>query len=105
MHSVPQKFPIDVLRADLERELDRLLVLQVIERERATKLIDAAKDLGEDASDSSDDEDSERARVLRRRRRAAKEMKAERKKKGIKVSGKGYSASMAGMSKKEQKRP
>ena len=104
MHSVPQKFPVDVLRADLERELDRLLVLQVIERERATKLIDASKDLGEDGSDSSDDEDSEKARVLRRRRRAAKEMRDERKKKGIKVSGKGYSANMAGMSKKEQEK-
>ena len=43
MHSVPQKFPVDVLRADLERELDRLLVLQVIERERATKLLTPLK--------------------------------------------------------------
>jgi hypothetical protein len=102
MHSVPQKFPIDVLRADLERELDRLLVLQVVERERATKLIDASKDYGEDASDSSDDEDNEQARILKRRRKAAAEMRAERKKKGIKVAGKGYKASMAGMSKKEQ---
>jgi hypothetical protein len=39
MHSVPQMFPIDVLRADLERELDRLLCEQVFERERATRIM------------------------------------------------------------------
>lgn len=39
MHSVPQMFPIDVLRADLERELDCLLCEQVFERERATKIM------------------------------------------------------------------
>jgi len=55
MHSVPQMFPIDVLRADLERELDRLLCEQVFERERATKIMDMAADPGDSASDSSDE--------------------------------------------------
>ena len=35
LHGVDQRFAIAVLRRDLERELNRLLVLQVTEREKA----------------------------------------------------------------------
>jgi hypothetical protein len=101
MHSVPQMFPIDVLRADLERELDRLLCEQVFERERATKIMDMNADPEDSASDSSDEDDTDDARALRRRRRAAKQMKAERLKKSVKVAGKGYSAGLAGADKKK----
>ena len=100
MHSVPQMFPIDVLRADLERELDRLLCEQVFERERATKIMDMNGDIADSASDSSDEDDTDEARALRRRRRAAKQMRAERLKNSVKVAGKGYAAGLAGADKK-----
>ncbi len=103
MHSVPQMFPIDVLRADLERELDRLLCEQVFERERATRIMDMNADPGDSASDSSDEDDTDEARALRRRRRAAKQMRSERLKKSVKIAGKGYAAALAGADKKHAK--
>ena len=105
LHSTEQMFPVDVLQEQLERELDRLLVLQVLERERATSIIDsAAMLLGDSESDSSDEDDTEEARSMRRKRRAAKAMMMERKGKGIKIAGKGYAANLAGNSRKEQEK-
>merc|ERR1712166_1477494 len=57
-------------------------------------------DIADSASDSSDEGDTDEARALRRRRRAAKQMKAERLKKSVKVAGKGYAAGLAGADKK-----
>ena len=71
------------MRADLERELDRLLCEQVFERERATKIMDMNADPEDSASDSSDEDDTDEARALRRRRRAAKQMRSERLKKSV----------------------
>ena len=56
LHAASQRFPTQVLRLELERELDRLLREQVYEREKARKFL-----LEEDAdeSGSSDDDDDD----------------------------------------------
>ncbi|KAF0723283.1 hypothetical protein Ae201684_017766 [Aphanomyces euteiches] len=64
LHSAPQRFPTKVLRLELEKELDRLLLAQLYEREDAAwKAIASTLDKkGDDAESSDSDLEAQIAR-------------------------------------------
>ena len=85
LHAAPQKFPTQVLRLELERELDRLLREQVYERERAQRfLVEDDSSEGETDNESSSDSDAEAAQAeagksIKDRMRLRKERRAKRR--------------------------
>lgn len=64
LHGNLQRFPTKVLRLELEKELDRILLDQIRERERAPNVIDQSSDV---SSESDQDEEA----VLIRKQQAA----------------------------------
>ncbi|ETV92340.1 hypothetical protein, variant 1 [Aphanomyces invadans] len=67
LHSAPQRFPTHVLRLELEKELDRLLLAQLYEREVAEwNALAASLDIPEHDGDSSDsDPEADIARLAK----------------------------------------
>lgn len=80
LHSNVQRFPTQVLRLELEKELDRLLMEQVRERERnpiAEESIDQLEHKVYNGSDNDDESDSdEEARIARREAKRTKSKNA-----------------------------
>eukprot|EP00947_MAST-08B_sp_MAST-8B-sp1_P000929 g929.t1 len=108
MHSVLQRFPVEVLRQDLERELDRLLVSQIKEREKTVQF--GAGEEPEEVGDGDEDSDSEldldddTPDHLKRAQKASTTKKKgapPKKKKGAKIVGKGYNVHVGGVHAKD----
>ncbi|RHY60720.1 hypothetical protein DYB30_006114, partial [Aphanomyces astaci] len=66
LHSAPQRFPTQVLRLELEKELDRLLLSQLYERETAEwKALAASLDKTDDGDSSDSDPEAQIARLAK----------------------------------------
>ncbi|ETV68301.1 hypothetical protein, variant [Aphanomyces astaci] len=66
LHSAPQRFPTQVLRLELEKELDRLLLSQLYEREMAEwKALAASLDKTDDGDSSDSDPEAQIARLAK----------------------------------------
>ncbi|KAG7388463.1 hypothetical protein PHYPSEUDO_012524 [Phytophthora pseudosyringae] len=88
LHSTLQRFPTKVLRLELEKDLDRLLISQIKEKENFELAIflskkEAPESNGNAVSDSDSDEEAVIAREVEARRKAKEDAKQ-----GPKVRGK-----------------
>jgi hypothetical protein len=70
LHNSRQRYPTAVLRIDLERELDSLLLSQMYEREVVKRMAGLEADESDDSDLSEDDEEAILARENRRKQRA-----------------------------------
>jgi len=70
LHNSAQRYPTAVLRIDLERELDSLLLSQMYEREVVKRMGALENDESDDSDLSEDDEEAILARENRRKQRA-----------------------------------